>query len=188
MNNINRAVAELLEKNRQFFDGKPIAFDGVVDEETFKKTNVKTLFLLKEVNDPGMSKDWIDFMEDTKHQASTDSMYKTWPNVCLWIEALRNPEVDYVDCIDEYGNFATKKLQRNLLEVAIVNIKKTAGGGSSNYDEILDAAKRYGHIIREEIEECIMPNLVICGGTFDYAKRMYGVENFYISVILAFTS
>lgn len=29
MNNINRAVAELLEKNRQFFDGKPIAFDGV---------------------------------------------------------------------------------------------------------------------------------------------------------------
>ena len=177
MNNINRVVAELLETNRQFFDGKPIAFDGVVDEETFKKTNVKTLFLLKEVNDPGMSKDWIDFMEDTKHQASTDSMYKTWPNVCLWIEALRNPEVDYVDCIDEYGNFATKKLQRNLLEVAIVNIKKTAGGGSSNYDEILDAAKRYGHIIREEIEECIMPNLVICGGTFDYAKEMYGVKN-----------
>lgn len=47
MNNINRAVAELLEKNRQFFDGKPIAFDGVVDEETFKKTNVKTLFCSK---------------------------------------------------------------------------------------------------------------------------------------------
>ena len=40
MNNINRAVAELLEKNRQFFD-------GVVDEETFNKTNVKTLFCSK---------------------------------------------------------------------------------------------------------------------------------------------
>ena len=35
--------------HRDIKPSKPIAFDGVVDEETFNKTNVKTLFLLKEV-------------------------------------------------------------------------------------------------------------------------------------------
>ena len=147
------------------------------------KTEIKTIFLLKEVNDPRMSKDWTDFMEDTKKQASKESVYKTWPNVCLWIETLRNPNVDYKDCVDEYGNFATKKLQRNLLEVGIVNIKKTAGGGSSSHKEILAAATTYGHIIVQEIENYIMPNLVICGGTFDYAKVMYNVKKEDVSIL-----
>lgn len=183
MDSINRAVAQLLEENRQFFNGRPIAFDGVVDEATFLKTDLKAAFLLKEINDPNMSKDWTNFMENTKQQAYEDTMYKTWPNVCLWVEALRNPSVNYSDCVDAYGNFATKKLQRNILEVAIVNIKKTAGGGSSSHDEILDAATKYGHVIRTEIEECIMPNLVICGGTFDYAKVIYQIKEHEIHTL-----
>lgn len=177
MSNINQKVAALLENNREAFGGKPIAFDGVVDEDTYLNSDIKTLFLLKEVNDPEMNNDWISFMDDIKLQVNKESMYKTWPNVCLWIEALHNPNVEYTYCVDENGNFATKKLQRNLLEVAVVNIKKTAGGGSSNYDEILDAANRYGNVIREEIENCISPQLVICGGTFDYAKIMFNVKD-----------
>ena len=96
MNAINGGIAQLLNDNRQFFGGQSIAFDGVVDEETYNKTEIKTIFLLKEVNDPRMSKDWTDFMEHTKTQASKESVYKTWPNVCLWIETLRNPNVDAI--------------------------------------------------------------------------------------------
>lgn len=177
MSSINSGIARLLEQNREYFEGKPIAFDGVVDEKEFYKNRIKTLFLLKEVNDPNMSADWKDFTDYIKKETSKDSMYKTWPNVCLWIEALRNPEVNYKDCTDEYGNFLTKKLQKNLLDVAIVNIKKTAGGGSSNHDEILGATNKYGHIIVEEIENYIKPNLVICGGTFYYAKIMFKIND-----------
>ncbi len=177
MSKINERVANLLEENRELFEGKYIAFDGVVDEERFMKSDIKTLFLLKEVNYPDMEKDWTDFMENTRQQAYADTMYKTWPNICLWLEALHKTDVDFVDCTDEYGNFDTKKLQKNLLETAVVNIKKTAGGGSSKYEEILYAANKYGHIIVEEIEKCICPELVICGGTFDFAKIMFKVEN-----------
>lgn len=175
MSTINEKIEKLLEENRQYFEGKPIAFDGIVDEDTYKISKIKTVFLLKEVNDPDMNKDWTEFMYFVKQQAEVDSMYKTWPNVCLWIEALNNPDADYLDCVDQYGNFATKKLQKNILEVAIVNIKKTAGGGSSNYEEIFEAATKYGHIIEKEIEELILPQLVICGGTFDYAKMIFKV-------------
>lgn len=172
---INERIAELLEANRQYFGGLPIAFDGVVDEESFKNSKIKTLFLLKEVNDPDMNADWKNFMEYTKQQASAETLYKTWPNVCLWLEVLKHSDVTYLECVDGYGNFLTKKLQKNLLDVSIVNIKKTAGGGSSNYDEILSAAKNYGHIIWEEIG-IINPELIICGGTFDFAKMIYDVS------------
>ena len=173
---INQTVRELLENNRALFKGKPIAFDGVVDETMYINSEIKTMFLLKEVNDPDMKEDWTSFMDDTRKQASADFMYKTWPNICLWVEALKDSNVNYTDCMDEYGYFDTKKLQRNILEVAIVNIKKTAGGGSSKHDEILEAANEYGHVIREEIENCIKPQLVICGGTFDYAKNIFDVK------------
>ena len=102
-------------------------------------------------------------------------MYKTWPNVCLWTEVFKNPETSYCDCVDQFGNFDTKKLQRNIRDVAIVNIKKTAGGGSSNYDEILRAAEKYGEITLKEID-LIAPNIVICGGTYDIAKQMCNVK------------
>ena len=173
---INDTISELLENNRHYFGGLPIAFDGVVDEESYCNSKIKTLFLMKEINDPGMKEDWKTFMEYTKQQASVETMYKTWPNICLWIEALKHSDVTYSDCVDENGNFLTKKLQKNLLDVSIVNIKKTAGGGSSNYDEILSAAKSYGHVIQEEIR-IINPELIICGGTFDFAKMIYKVES-----------
>ena len=175
MNTINQAIAHLLEENRMYFGGQPIAFDGVVDETMYESAEIKTLFLLKEVNDPGMQRDWTDFMEYTRQQANEETMYKTWPNICLWLEVLKNSETTYSDCVDVYGNFLTKKLQRNLLETAIVNVKKTAGGGSSNYEEILFASKTYGHVTKQEIE-LIHPQLVICGGTFDFAKMIYGVQ------------
>ena len=37
-----------------------------------------------------MVEDWDGFMEDVKAQTTKDSLYTTWPNVCLWIEVLKN--------------------------------------------------------------------------------------------------
>ena len=175
MNSINQRIAELLRNNLEVFDNKPIAFGGVVDEETFLKSDIKTIFLLKEVNYPDMVENW-NFIDYVKEEAFSDSLYKTWPNVCLWVEALKNSNANYMDCMNEYGYFNTKKYQKNLLDVGIVNIKKTGGGGSSNYEEISDFAEKCRDILCEEIESIICPNLVICGGTFDYAKTIFHIE------------
>ncbi|MBQ6700738.1 MAG: hypothetical protein IJM98_08770 [Oscillospiraceae bacterium] len=177
MDSINQEIATLFEYNRSCFDNKPIAFDGVVDEESFNKSQIKTIFLLKEVNYPDMDTDWTDFMESIREQAFSASIYKTWPNVCLWMEAMKNENTNYMDCMDENGYFDTKKLQKNLLDIGIVNIKKTAGGGSSKYEEIAYAANKCKDIIKAEIEDIIKPQLVICGGTFDFAKTIFEIKN-----------
>lgn len=176
MYGINERIAELLENNRDLFEGRPIAFDGVVDEQRYLKSEIKTLFLLKEVNDDKMVEDWDGFMEDVKAQTTKDSLYTTWPNVCLWMEALKNKDVTYMDCMDGYGTFDTQRMRENLLDIALVNIKKTAGRGSSNADEIDYAVNKYGHIICEEVERIIKPDLVLCGGTFEYAKNIFNPD------------
>lgn len=43
--------------------------------------------------------------------------------------------------------------------------------------------QKYGDVNRKEIEECIVPQLVICGGTFEYAKKIFGVEKKEIQLL-----
>lgn len=59
-----------------------------------------------------------------------------------------------------------------MLETAIINLKKTHGGGQSNFDELKDAVENYGKLTKEEID-IIDPHLIICGGTFDFAKQLF---------------
>lgn len=173
---INRKIKALLEENRSLFEGKPIVFDGVVDEAAFLNSGIRTAFLLKEVNDRDRQEDWEDFLDNyVRKQAYTDKMYTTWPNVCLWMEALKEDNIFYRDCLNGNGSFDVDKLQQNLLDIAIVNIKKTAGGSASNHNELVQAADRYGFVVRRQME-LIGPRLVICGGTFEYAKSIFGVE------------
>lgn len=47
MYGINERIAELLENNRYLYEGRPIAFDGVVDEQRYLASEIKTLFYLK---------------------------------------------------------------------------------------------------------------------------------------------
>ncbi len=171
MERINMEIERLLEENRALFDGKPIAFDGVADESCYMHAKIKTLFLLKEVNWPNMSNDWIytAILKETAYNTKT----LDWPNICLWMEAMYNPNITYMDCIQSDGRLNSEMLQKHLREIALVNIKKTAGDGSSKHQMILDAIERYGHLIRKQIDSIILPQLVVCGGTFDYAKRLY---------------
>lgn len=124
MSNINDKIKQLLEDNRKYFEGEPIVFDGVIDEEEFRKSKLKTVFLLKEVNNLEMQEDWVDFTDDVKKETEKNTLYSTWPNICLWMKVLNDSNAQYIDTLDEHGDFATKKLQKNLLQIAVVNIKK----------------------------------------------------------------
>ena len=182
---INEKVAKLLDSNRVLFDDKLIAFDGVVDEETFAKSRVKIAFLLKEVNEnkSGRSADWRCFLEDVKREALQNESYKTWRNVCLWIEAFNNKDVSFMDCVDETSSeFDKERLSKNILEVAIVNINKAFGGGSSDYENLKKIAEDCKELLEEEIEDIIKPELVICGGTFEFAKIICGIKNSEVKV------
>lgn len=190
MNSINQKVHELFEEYRDVFNGSPVSFDGVVDEETFLSSEIRTAFLLKDINGEEtvivngkkttqqMTSDW-EYMDWLYDQATnlSNSLYKTWPNACLWIEALFNPNATYQNCMNQYGYFDSSRLRGNLRKISVINIKKTPGAGSSVYSEIEAFAKdkRNIELINKEVS-IIAPQLVICGGTFHFAKMIFNVE------------
>ena len=185
---INQKVHKLLEDNRYLFGGMPISFDGVVDEESYLASRVRTAFLLKDINgieikeengikvEKMMDTDW-EYMNDLRKDIlnPNKSLYKTWPNACLWLELLKNPNTTYASCITENEEFDQSRLRYNMLAVSIINLKKTPGRGSSNHDEILNAIDYGAQMIKEEID-IVDPQLIICGGTFHYAVRLFNVS------------
>ena len=176
---INERIKELYESNRHLFEGKPIAFDGIVNEEIYLSSKTKVTFLLKEINDPNMKSDWTDYMDWLNKGApdqKTGNLYKTWPNVCLWIELLKNPTCSYKDCLNSNLSFDESSLKNNLKNIAIVNLKKTGGGGSSNWEELREATLKCKDFIVSELKE-IPSDIVICGGTFDFAKMLFPLES-----------
>lgn len=194
---INEQIAKLLEDHRILFNGEPISFDGVVDEHVYLSSKIRTAFLLKDVNGletvtnidgtksiQMMKNDWPDYMDWLKSQATsqTEKLYKTWPNVCLWIEALKNDNYNYTECLNTWGTFDASRLRANLLEISIINLKKTPGGGSSNSDDVL-AATIYGkELLKEEIT-IVDPQLIICGGTFHFAKILFNIDDTQVSLL-----
>ena len=133
-NAINQKIKELYESNRSLFTGKPVAFDGIVDEESYHNSKIKTAYLLKEVNVKNAIEDW-DFISWLRTQAEGKDengeeslLYKTWPNVCMWNAVLNNSQLNYQDCMqDGYYNFDSKQLRKELNNIAVVNIKKVPG-------------------------------------------------------------
>lgn len=65
-------------------------------------------------------------MEDVGAQTRQDNLHKTWSDACLWMEALKNKDVAYMDCTNEYGTFDTQRMRENLLDIALVNINMKA--------------------------------------------------------------
>lgn len=64
------------------------------------------------------------------------------------------------------------KLPEALLSAATVNIKKSAGRPESTAEDLRSYADRDGDLIKRQVE-LIAPDIVICGGTWDYVKRLW---------------
>lgn len=174
---INKQIHDLIEKNRPIFEGKPIAFDGLTSEVQYKELFPRTIFLLKEVNAPERKDDW-EFATHLNYQANPENdpdhnttwLYKTWHNVCLWMELLERPDATYEKC----QKFNEDILRKKLNYTGVVNIKKTFGAGSSNWDELKKWAflEENKKLIRDEIA-LTEAQLIICGGTFGLAYDIY---------------
>lgn len=164
----NLEIENLLQNKIQ---ERPVVFDGIVDENKFyKEGNQKFLFLLKDVNGTMSSEKSIDYERNPSFISITRTRAEgqkeepqNWKPLCYWTEAFKHPEKSFI---------AAEKCGSNLLEIAIANLKKTPGKGVADRKELMEAAKKYGAILKKEIE-IISPSVVICGGTYSYAKMIY---------------
>lgn len=162
---LERTEFQTKTKNGTIINGG-IVYDGVVDESRF----AGVVFLLREATSAGAEKygaeEW-DLTGTAKSQANAQSgkYPRDWASVCYWVEA-------YKDCTKPFTK--VENCGGNLAEVAFVNIKKTAGEGTSENAPLqaIVTNKAYCNFILEEIKSLDGAVLVICGGTFDLAKQI----------------
>lgn len=113
---------KLLEEQKLFAYWKErdpsIIPDGVVSWRDYMNSNVKILFVLKEVNSD--ESDW-----DLREFLRNGSRSFTWNNITRWIIGIRNLNKDYdwntIKDVDE------KKRNENLKSIAAINVKKATG-------------------------------------------------------------
>lgn len=188
----NGCIMRLINDNRQDIingeENNGICYDGVVDERGWKNSPVRLAFLLKETNGnnsdgkaPEEYSDWKTYMEWIAEFATRKTrIYPTFRNVAMWTSMLSDIVGGTEISPDKYlknGQLQiTEELSKSLLGIAVVNLKKTWGGGSTDFktmDKYLES-KTVREVIREELH-FISPSVVLCGGSqvFYWAAKIY---------------
>ena len=192
--NINVEIKKMIDDRKETIisckaedETDVLIYDGIVDEKTFYQQKNKVLFLLKDGNDPNLYEDGNGYTyrdlyaaaSATKQTETKSSrVYTMWRVMCMWIKIIEDKYFALEDCFDVKKEFNVDGMRKELLKIATVNIKKTAGKGTNNssYSKVLKrSVETYYSLIKNEID-LIKPTIVICGGTFDYIKREYDVE------------
>lgn len=185
----NDKIKRLLNSNRESLlngdKSNAICYDGVVDEKNF--CEIRLAFLLKETNgntskgeQPEKYEDW-NYVEWIGKLASREEpLYPAFRNIAMWTSTFSDIVENGTSSEDKYLNnnalIVTNELCGNLNKIAVVNLKKTFGGGSTDWntlDKYL-SNQTIKDVLKEEIE-MINPTVVLCGGrqVFDLACNIF---------------
>ena len=130
--------------------------DGILDENTYQdrsRTPLRLMFLLKEANSPKRN------LPDLREFLLEYAPGKTWNNVARWTLALGAVKGDQDAC-----KYISPERRKSILRhIAAVNLKKTPGGSTSRYEELLEAAEQNADLIKSQVSEC-NPDIIICCG------------------------
>ena len=154
MNRLNAREDALVEEWKRCLGHAAENFvpDGVVCGETYESTWPRVVFLLKEVNDSSGG-NW-----ELRQFLRSGGRWQTWNNVTRWTEGiLALPK------IRPWGNLETVDSNariRALGKIAAVNVKKTPGGATANFDGMRGFARANRVFIRRQLE-LYRPNLVV---------------------------
>lgn len=129
--------------------------DGVVDEDQYGNSEIKLLFVLKEVNDPGGG-EW-----DLREFIREGARWQSWNNITRWVEGIRAlpGDLDWasLETIDQ------PRRKESLASIAAMNLKKSPGGHTTVSAELGEAAEVDRDRLRQQFN-LYRPNLVICCG------------------------
>lgn len=123
--------------------------DGIINEDFWNNTTPKVLFIAKEPNNPEQTPG--DFREWWQKEIYYTFSYR----IAEWAYGILN-KFPAFDTIWQNRGFAHKALQ----QIALMNIKKTGGGGSCNGGVVIDHFNQNSHYLKEQIE-IIAPDIII---------------------------
>lgn len=128
--------------------------DGIVNAEQYLASEIRLLFLLKEVNG-GSDWDLRDFLRNGGRK-------QTWENIARWTLGIRDFRHDLPwERLHEISEEQRKDI---LQSICAVNVKKTAGSHTANEKMVSNAALRDSDFLKRQIE-LYAPDMVICCGT-----------------------
>lgn len=166
-NNFLEKHADLMRRweNKTLHKDKNFIEDGIIDINLWEKTDNKILFILKEAY--GDYGDLCRLIRDEWKGAK----YKIWWTVSYWLYALQKMEGNSIPVFPK-DEAQFNECSNYLLSSAVVNIKKSNGRESSDYDDVLKYAKEDGNMLKEQIT-LINPDIILCGNTFDFFKEFW---------------
>ena len=143
--------------------------DGVVDKDAYMASSPRLLFVLKEVNDPGGG-GW-DLREFLRNRGCDYT--STWANISRWIEGIRRLPQDIP--WQELEEIDPKRRQRAFHSIAAVNLKKSPGGGSTDWKELWAAVNVDGPFLKRQLA-LYGADVVICCGTGECVQNLFGLH------------
>lgn len=150
----------------------PFFEDGIIDPETWFENEFRPLFILKEVHDKTEENKRINFVA-----MKEGPEYDIWTRKGMWkafgvlakgiISRAEGKRVlSYVQALEE----GIESYREVLKRIAVINVKKLAGGGSDNSERsrqtfhFTDHADRFKEYLYEQITTLIKPTVIVfCG-------------------------
>jgi len=144
-------------------DVESICKDGIANENigSFHEQPLRILFIGKECNDwKGGDMRWL---------ARNGPKHIYLHNLSRWASGLLNnfPEFKKIN----NWNYLNKSLN----QIALINLKKTSGGASSDAVQISAYAKNDNELLKEQIK-LINPNIIICLATHEILIWLLNLE------------
>ena len=132
-----------------FTNNEHYVYGGIVDEEEYKDSNNRLLFLLKEVIDESKSEHWflVDLLND---QISKQKFIPMWQRVDEWSFGLHNGFPSYQYHVTGVHKLAI--ISEGLSKIATTNLKKSGGKNQSRMEEIREEAIKNEMLWTDEIK------------------------------------
>lgn len=132
-------------------EGSKFIYDGIIKEDIFFEQSERILFIGKDPHDSKY------FGWDFRIEWPKDRKWRHARQVKRWTYGILNGFPPFEEARWPKENY--------LCRVAFMNVKKTGGRSSSEYDDVLRHATEFSDLIKEQIK-VIQPTLIIGGLSF----------------------
>ena len=152
-----------------------LVLDGIINVASYNLSNHKILWILKEPygEDAFKYSDYINGFEFGKSFPTSRAM---WEKITYVNYGILN---NYQLWADFKTLYKDENVFRALHNCALINLKKNPGKTKSNHSEIRNAYQRYKDRIHEQLK-FINPDIIICGGTFNFLQLPFDKVNLII--------
>ena len=127
------------------------------EEKLWAKAKRRIVFLMKETNN--------NPNQDYREWQWSIVSYPTFNVIFKWLQGLSTVSETFCPFLDSGGDyFSVPNMVIGKYPLAIVNVKKIAGGSQAYTKAVKDYAERDKVFLRKQVAEILKPNIVVCCG------------------------